>query len=50
MHLADLVWLREALLAAQRGPVVHRATNLLLDRRRVQLDLARVFYYIYLLY
>ena len=29
MHLADLVkwWLREALLAAQRCPVVHRATN-----------------------
>ena len=28
MHLADLVkWLREALLAARRGPVVHRATN-----------------------
>ena len=24
---ADLVWLREALLAARRGPVVHRATR-----------------------
>ena len=26
VHLADLVWLREALLAARRSPVVHRAT------------------------
>ena len=33
VHLADLliydlVWLREALLAARRGSVTHRATNL----------------------
>ena len=26
VHFADL-WLREALLTARRGPVVHRATN-----------------------
>ena len=27
MHFADLVWLREALLAARPGQVVHRATK-----------------------
>ena len=27
VHLADLVWLREELFAARRGPVVHRATK-----------------------
>ena len=27
VHFADLVWLREAYLAAQRGPVVHCATK-----------------------
>ena len=35
VNFADLVkWLREALLAARRGPVVHRDTSELLDVKR----------------
>ena len=38
VHFADLVWLREALLAARRGPVVDRATNMNLESAKKVFD------------